>query len=150
MADNVPLYQTLLGASATAYIYLAALFHVIDFRVAITISSRPRYPTVPLTSLSLHQSECSGDFSLSLIYILSYKIQCSKPRALVCQVHERNGSTPGATWGLRRQGIVSLILVSSWPPGGLCLGPGLHTPLRTSLLTRGDNTTFTHVAWAHP
>lgn len=146
----MPLYQTLLGASATAYIYFAALFHVIDFRVVITISSRPRYPTVPLTSLSLNQSEGSGDFSLSLLYILSYKIQCGKPRALVCQVHERNRGAPGATWGHCRQRIVSLILVSSWPPGELCLGPGLHTPLRTSLVTRDDNTTFTHVTWVHP
>lgn len=66
MAEDVPLYQTFLWASSTVCTYLAALFHVTDFRVTVTISSRPRKVAAPLTALSLYQSECSP--LLSFIY----------------------------------------------------------------------------------
>jgi len=76
------------------YVYLAASFHVIDFRVTVTISSRPKYTTVPLISLSLHQSEYPISRLLPFTYIPSYKTQRGEPRALGCWVYGRKRGTP--------------------------------------------------------
>lgn len=112
------LNKTLLWVSSTLYIYLSDLFHATDFRIAVPLFSRPRYTTVSLTSLPVHQPECSVAFTLSPTYIHSYKMQCGKPAALVCQVKEKKRNTPAVSQGLGQHHMwVTLILLSTRPPG---------------------------------